>query len=302
LRAKPANRRRLPQRTKNYVATAALRPKRFGAQTATAASDHPKGHAMNLYHPQFAPSLDVPDAPATRRTLIIASTPRSGSHMLGHALAATGRMGVPYEYCHQANLAEWQKRLHCDDLRSTLQAIMRRRTTPNGIFAIKAHYSQAGILGGAEALLSAFPDPHIVHIRRADVLRQAISFSIAMQTGVWIDEQEPVSATVRYDARAITTCLRDIATQNACWTTALRASGLPTMTLEYDAVCDDLPATLRRVAAFLEIDLPRDVLPATAPTRPQAVTGRTEQWIARFAAPRGGGVLDRLRRTAADRA
>jgi trehalose 2-sulfotransferase len=255
---------------------------------------------MNLYHPQFAASLDIADAPAPRRTLIIASTPRSGSHMLGHALAATGRMGVPYEYCHRANLTEWQKRMHCDDPRSALQEIMRRRTTPNGIFAIKVHYSQTDILGGPEALLAAFPDPHIVHIRRADVLRQAISFSIAMQTGVWINEQEPVSGTVRYDARGISTCLRDIATQNAAWTTAIRASGRPAITLEYDAVCENLPATLRRIAAFIGIDLPDAALPATTATRPQAVTGRTDQWIARFARPRGRGVLDRLRRTVAD--
>jgi trehalose 2-sulfotransferase len=255
---------------------------------------------MNLYHPQFAASLDIADAPPPRRTLIIASTPRSGSHMLGHALAATGRMGVPYEYCHQANLAEWQKRLQCADPRSTLQAIMRRRTTPNGIFAIKVHYSQTNVFGGADALLGGFPDPHIVHIRRADVLRQAISFSIAMQTGVWIDEQEPVSGKVRYDARAITTCLQDIASQNAAWTSVLRRSGLPTITLEYDAMCSDLLATLRRIAAFIGIDLPDTALPPTAPTRPQAIAGRTEQWIARYAAPPATGVLGRLRRKAGD--
>lgn len=250
---------------------------------------------MNLYQPQFAPALDIPDAPAPRRSLIIASTPRSGSHMLGYALAATGRMGVPYEYCNPANLAEWQKRLATSNAPATLQAIMQRRTTPNGIFSIKAHYSQVGTLGGPAAFLAAFPDPRIVHIRRADVLRQAISFSIAMQTGVWISEQEPVTRTARYDGRAINTWLRDIATQNARWTTALRASGLPVLALEYEAVCDDLPGTLRRIATLLEIDLPAHAMPAAAATRTQAVTGQTDDWIARFAARRDRGMLASFR-------
>jgi LPS sulfotransferase NodH len=251
---------------------------------------------MNLYQPQFSSSLDIADAPATHRTLIIASTPRCGSHMLGHAIADTGLMGVPFEYCNPANLAEWKTLLKTPDSNAAMQAIMQRRTTPNGIFSIKAHYSQTETLGGAQPFLAAFPDARVVHIRRADVLRQAISFSIARQTGVWISEQEPVSETARYDAQIIDDCLRDIATQNARWTTALRSSGLPMITVEYDAVCRDLPGTIRQIAALLEVEVPDAALPQVAPTRPQAITGRTEDWIAQFANPRPTGPLAKLRR------
>jgi trehalose 2-sulfotransferase len=252
---------------------------------------------MNLYQPQFAPSLDVANAPAPQKTLIIASTPRCGSHMLGHAIATTRLMGVPYEYCNPANMAEWQRRMKSCGNRSTLQAIMRRRTTPNGIFSIKAHYNQTDTLGGAAPFLAAFPDARIVHIRRADVLRQAISFAIARQTGAWISEQEPVSDTPRYDERMIIACLHSIATQNARWTTAMRVAGVPRLCVEYDAVCDDLPGTIRMIAGLLDIDLPDAALPATAPTRPQAVAGRTEEWIARFGRDKARGIRTALRRT-----
>ncbi len=251
---------------------------------------------MNLYQPQFAPALDIADAPPPRTTLVIASTPRCGSHMLGHAIAATHLMGVPYEYCNPANLAEWQTHLKSDGTPATLQGIMQRRTTPNGIFSIKAHYSQTDTLGGPTAFLAAFPDVRIVHLRRADVLRQAISFAIALQTGVWISEQEPIAETVRYDGRMIAACLRDIALQNASWTTAIHASARPSIVLEYEAVCQDLLGTLRRIAGLLGVELPDDALPAAAVTRPQSVTGRTEDWIARFARPRPSGVLGALHR------
>jgi trehalose 2-sulfotransferase len=255
---------------------------------------------LNLYQPQFAPSLDIVNAPAPQRTLIIASTPRCGSHMLGHAITTTHLMGVPYEYCNPANLKEWQKRIKSRDNLGTLRAIMQRRTTPNRIFSIKAHYDQTKTLGGAAPFLAAFPDARIVHIRRADVLRQAISFAIAKQTGVWISNQEPVSDTVRYDERMIIACLRDIVTQNARWTTAMRASALPNISVEYEAVCHDLPGTIHQIAALLDINLPDDALPVEAPTQPQAVAGRTEDWIARFGQEKRHGVLATLRRTLFD--
>ncbi len=220
--------------------------------------------------------------------------------MLGHAVAATQRMGVPYEYCHRANLAEWQKRLKSDDIHDTIRAIMQHRTTPNGIFSIKAHYSQTDTLGGAAAFMAAFPDARIVHIRRADVLRQAISFSIAMQTGVWINEQEPMSNKVRYDESMIDACLRDIATQNSRWTTAIREALLPNISVEYENVCRDLPGTLRKIAALLDIDLPDDALPAAAQTQTQSVSERADDWIIRFGNPKGRGIRAKLRRTLFD--
>ena len=62
---------------------------------------------QHVYEEQFDAALDTGGVPA--RTLIIASTPRSGSHMLGHSMIETGVMGRPFEYVAPRNLARWKE-------------------------------------------------------------------------------------------------------------------------------------------------------------------------------------------------
>ncbi len=61
---------------------------------------------------------------------------------------------------------------------------MTCRTSPNGVFGLRIH---AGHLGSLEAdpydILQA---PRYIWIQRRDRLRQAVSYTMAEQTGVWI--------------------------------------------------------------------------------------------------------------------
>ncbi len=66
--------------------------------------------------------------------------------MLGPSLAMTGPLGQLFEYCNRANLDIWQGMLGIDDDRAALRAVMLQRTSPNGVFSIKIHHSQAEIL------------------------------------------------------------------------------------------------------------------------------------------------------------
>ena len=237
---------------------------------------------MKLYAPQFSSSLNA-DAPSeTATTLVIASTPRSGSHMLGHALGKTGAVITPFEYCNPANLAEWKRLLEVSDTRDAIREIMRRRTNTAGIFSIKAHFSHCRVLGGASDFLRFFPNSKVVFIRRPDALRQAISYSVALQTQVWIDGQELVGTEARYDPQQIEKCLEDVAIQNACWTSSFAECGLTPLHVDFDRLQTDLPCELKRILRFTGIELPLDVLPETAPTRSQNVPSRTEDWVRRF--------------------
>ncbi|MGL4237186.1 hypothetical protein [Tabrizicola sp.] len=53
---------------------------------------------MILYQKQFSDELDQPPVLWPQTTVLIASTPRCGSHMLGHAMAGTGLLGVAISY------------------------------------------------------------------------------------------------------------------------------------------------------------------------------------------------------------
>ncbi|WP_089676027.1 Stf0 family sulfotransferase [Vreelandella aquamarina] len=63
----------------------------------------------NFYAKQFGEDLNFPsfDNVEDVRCLVICSTPRCGSHMLGHSLYETGKAGFPLEYLQKNNLKRW---------------------------------------------------------------------------------------------------------------------------------------------------------------------------------------------------
>ncbi len=241
---------------------------------------------MKLYQTQFSDDLDEPLSARPEITILIASTPRCGSHMLGHAMAGTGLMGVPFEYANPANLAEWMRRLGTASPQATLEALVARRTTANGVFAIKAHFSHCESLGGPERFLGFWPNLKVVHLCRADVLRQAISYAVARQTGVWITGQEAESDTADYDPALIAECLDDIAVQNARWVSTFAAAGITPLSLGYEETAEDVTAAVNRIARFAGVIGAGDAISVTTATTRQARAGRTEDWISRYAAER----------------
>jgi LPS sulfotransferase NodH len=252
---------------------------------------------MHLYQAQFSEDLDLPDTPVLR-TVLIASTPRCGSHMLGHAMARTGLLGVPFEYLNPANLARWQEKLDTTGAQDTLEALTKRRTTANGTFGIKAHFTHCETMGGPDKLFAALPGLTVVHIRRADVMRQAISYAVARQTGVWIAGQDPTEDAASFDADLIDLCLGDIALQNARWSAAFDAAGIAPVDVIYEAAERDLAATVTRIAREAGVIGARDSLAVEAQTARQSRKAATDDWVERYASARQrpASPLARLRR------
>lgn len=203
--------------------------------------------------------------------------------MLGHAMASTGLLGVPFEYANPANLSEWARRLATATPEATLAAVMKRRTTANGVFAIKAHYSHCASLGDAQAFLRFWPKLKVVHLCRADVLRQAISYAIARQTGVWISGQEAEQDKATCDPRLIAECLDDIAVQNARWVSAFTEAGIKPLTVHYGDAVENLQAVVTEIVRHIGMIGSDGVARVTATTRWQGQPERTEDWIRTYA-------------------
>jgi len=148
---------------------------------------------------------------APRKSLIIASHPRSGSTMLGEAVAFAGGLGCPLEYLHRGFRPALAARWQAPDLEAYVAAMHRYRTDASGTLSIKLFWQDICELllerrpGDDPALLerpaeevpaedyrdiaailgAILPDPHYVYLYRRDALRQAVSSLIATQTGVW---------------------------------------------------------------------------------------------------------------------
>lgn len=236
---------------------------------------------MPLYVDQFSTEYDFPpyDAEPTC-TYVIASTPRSGSHMLGHALGSTGALGFPLEYLNRANLPSWQRRLGAETPRQTLDAIKRIRTSPNGCFGLKLHYDQLVSIAPHIEPGDLLDRARVVRLRRRDLLAQAVSLAVARQTGSWISAQVPTREPV-YDGDAIEKALGDIAWSDAQWDVALARMGVQPLDLAFEEVVADVDAAVKRVAAFLGI--PDAALRPRPTPRPAQQSGNVnEVWQRTF--------------------
>ncbi len=210
---------------------------------------------MHLYEDQFLEAHDFPRSEEPSKVLIIASTQRCGSHMLGHALYQTGKFGYPLEYANGANLSQWKKLLRMTDFHQVMAELQRKRTSPNGVFGIKVHHRQLKQFGGFQKLEAMFPDAYYVMLSRHDVLAQAVSQAIARQTGVWISGQKPVRDDPSYSFEDIHDCLRANLLDTASWRYVLSASGANYMELSFDQVRMDLRGSIQRIADFMDVEV-----------------------------------------------
>lgn len=175
------------------------------------------GLPQHPYEEQFSPSLDLPDRLRASRFVMIASTPRSGSHLLGHTLAQTGEFGVPLEYLNPGNARYWAQRFGTVDLEILFRKLQRVRTSPSGMFCFKAHWDQfAPFQGKIDELTSGFGIEKVLWIYRRSLLNQAVSFVIASQTGVWISGA-PVKGQAFYSYDMIRNAAQLIYDQNRSW-------------------------------------------------------------------------------------
>jgi LPS sulfotransferase NodH len=102
-------------------------------------------------------------------------------------LKETGEYDVPLEYLNQGNLPYWERRFKVKGIDEVFPIVVRRRTSQNGCFSLKAHWSQfEAFQDRINEITKGVGINKIIWIARRDQLSQAISTLIAKQTGAWI--------------------------------------------------------------------------------------------------------------------
>lgn len=203
---------------------------------------------------QFSSAFDFAAPTQVKTQYIICSTPRSGSHFLGHLMHQTGRFGYPLEYFHAEHLPRWIDRGRSEGFADTLSFLRQRRTTPNGCFGIKVHFSQLGNVDRHIDRIDLLTHFRFIHLRRRDALAQAVSHAKAAQTGVWISGQTS-AATPEYKPDLIRTCLRRNLIDHASWLGFFATFGIDALDVFYEDVAQQPVAELQRIARFLDVSL-----------------------------------------------
>ncbi len=228
-----------------------------------------------LWRRQFDPAHDFPTTQINTK-LALCTTPRCGSHFLGHKLHGSGEFGYPLEYLNPGNWHVWQKRAGTS---APLDYIKSVRTGPNGVFAVKLHHEHL------PAFIQHEPAPldyKFIHLRRRDLLKQAMSFARAQQTGAWISDM-PETAPASYDWSLITEKMDAISRGNADWQSFLCSMGIQPLELYYEDIVADMPAAIAQIADYLGVDISDAKMAETtfAPQQ-QKKTAQTSDWLTRY--------------------
>lgn len=236
---------------------------------------------MNLYQKQFAKELNFEGQNETKKTLVICSTPRCGSHMLGHALYETQKFGFPLEYANPANLAEWKSRLEEEDTLKVMEKLKTFRTSDNGVFGIKLHYRHLAQFESFEQVLETFEDPYFVVLTRDNLLKQAVSLDIANQSGIWIDGQEPISDDVEFEPERIREALKDIIIDSASWKYLLSIHNCRFIDLRFSDVAQDVSGSIMKIAKFMGVNIEPSSISPNLATKKQA-SSINQEWFDDF--------------------
>lgn len=209
---------------------------------------------------------------SAQKTYCIFSTQRSGSTLLSRALYETGVAGDPIEYF---NPPVWA--IGCQQFQNTkldmfefVEKMKSRRTSPNGVFGIKTHFSQLLLAGQSKQISKKVIDfienvDFFIRMRRKDKISQAVSNAIAIKTGVWSSEDpkfkksllEPTREKVTYFE--ISQCLRSILFEEYQWDLFIQKFQLKTHDIWYEDLVSDYKNQIISILYFLEVDIPNSI-------------------------------------------
>jgi len=219
---------------------------------------------------------------------MVCSVPRSGSSLLCELLGGTGVAGAPAEFFHPDKMAALRERWGAESLEDYLRELRARKTSPNGVFGLKAHWGQYKPLLGETDPRTILPDPRLILITRRDRLRQAVSWVRALQTLKWATSDQPkVDRPAVFDYEHITQKLGRIEREEGMWMSFAERNGLTPHQIVYEDFVEAQQDAVREVLDLLGVDAPGD-LRIPAPALDRQADELSDEWVERYLAEAAG--------------
>jgi LPS sulfotransferase NodH len=215
------------------------------------------------------------------RTLVIASTARSGSSWLGHLVSMTEHLGRSREY-----LGHWgDKRADAEGVAAALRRMRAEGTTPNDVTGVKVFPRHLAMVARFTAFSAWYPGARYVHIVRRDLLAQAISLQKARSSGRFYT-QMPELRPPTYDAKRIAGYIARLALDNASWSAHFARTGIAPLTIAYEDAVPDPVAAVKAIAAHVGVEVPDAAIRAEGYVR-KLSDPLSDEWRRRFLAEQG---------------
>lgn len=241
--------------------------------------------------------------PFPEKSYLVLMTPRTGSNLLTAYLQSIGA-GYPIEAFHfnHANIQDlygWDEQDFKTPAAHLKKAIEFQ--TVGDVFGMKLNWLQYQdflksvrqltdpidpSLSDREAIEAFLPDPAFIYMRRRGKIKQAVSFSKGMQTGIWMErvgesqEYKKYVLPPVYDRELIEGCLEILMGYDLLWLAYLRQNQIDYLNLWYENLAQDFPRWAGEVNRYLGID--QEELPE--PLLKKQANPQSQEWVARFTA------------------
>ncbi|MXO58862.1 hypothetical protein GRI89_04820 [Altererythrobacter salegens] len=221
---------------------------------------------------------------------LLATVPRTGSTYVSHVLWASGCLGAPLEYLnfdpngpsgHAAAVPAEQNRIWSE--------VLARRTSPNGVFGLKAfpllmedlHRANPPLLTEVMKMMIPGPDQaRVVQLRRRDRQAHAVSYARALLSGVWRKEQEREGQMPPdFSREAFDVACRLIDSQEQAWTEMYAGLRVKPLILWYEDVLEKPDEAVVQVADYIGVTLVSGARVAVPAIERQSQSG-TSLWFA----------------------
>ena len=234
--------------------------------------------------------FDFPEFTGEPKRYLLATVPRSGSTWFSHMLWRTGCLGAPLEYLNFEPTGPFGRAHTSQTAQEDLwKRVVRTRTSPNGVFGLKAFPAQLEDLGRlnpallAKAMrffLAGRSASRVVQLRRRDSTAHAISLARASLSGVWRKEQEREGGEEpAYSSEMVARAERDIVVQESAWDAMYRDLGITPLVLWYEDALENEERSLAAVADYLDVDLAGCPAPTIPRVERQSQAG-AQRWRA----------------------
>ena len=210
---------------------------------------------------------------------VICSCPRSGSTLMARALEQMGA-GRPDEYLNPTHNTTDGVQPRPGFMQPEPLAYIQRMIADNtiqGIFGLKTHYIHLArnpqIASQREAL---FPNAKYISITRRNILRQAISASIASQDDAWISTS-PTAKKAKLSYIGVLKHLFILSQEIELWEAFYKRNGISPYRVVYEDLECNYTATMQGVASYL--GLTADIPPEPIAKQADAAA---ETWIGSY--------------------
>lgn len=210
------------------------------------------------------------------KTILIITECRSGSNYLCALMSKTCKLGNPLEYF--SPYVSFDRVSKFED-RCNVALDMGR--SQNGIVAIKIFAYHLDVINEVKIHFNEiFQNRYWIWLRRHDLLEQAISSVIALQTKSWIITTERKEQPC-YSQRMISRQLARLSKSEARWRIFFARNQILPLILWYEDFINSPENTIMKIAAYVDVDLHLSEINTDVYTQIQR-TELNEEWKKKY--------------------